>query len=139
MKKETETVDIQKHNQILLQNLYSTKLEHLDEMNDFIHTNHIPKLNHVQINHMKSHITPKEIEEVIRSLPTKKKKKAKPEGFSEEFYQTFKEDLTRMLLKIFHKRETEGKLPNSLYEAIVTLIPKTKRHNEEYLRTISRS
>jgi hypothetical protein len=41
---------------------------------------------------------------------------------SGQFYQTFREDLIPILLKIFRKRETEGTLSNSFYEAKITLI-----------------
>ena len=71
-----------------------------------------------------------EIETVIRSLPTNKS----PEGFTVEFYQKFKEELTPVLLKLFHKIAQDGKLPSSFYEATITLIPNpdkdaTKKEN----------
>ena len=69
-------------------------------MDNFLDRYQIPKLNQDQINHLNSPITPKEIEAVIKSLPTKKKKKSPgPDGLSAEFYQTFKEDLIPVLLK----------------------------------------
>jgi hypothetical protein len=92
-----------------------------------------PIISHqTHINDLNSPIFPKEIEAVINSLPTKKG--PGPDTFSAEFYQTFKEDLIPSLLKLFHKIETESTLPNSFYEATITLIPKphkdpTKKEN----------
>ena len=61
-------------------------------------------------------------------------KQPRPDGFSAEIYQVFKEDLIPILLKLFHKIETKGTLPNSLYKATITLILKphkdpTKKEN----------
>ena len=44
--------------------------------------------------------------------------------FSAKFYQTFKEELISILLKLFHEIEKKGTLPNSFYEASITQIPK---------------
>jgi hypothetical protein len=136
--------------------LYSAKLENLDEMDNFLDRYKVLKLNHNLINDLNSPISPKGIEAVINSLPTKtkqnktkqnknktnkqtnkqtKKQKTGPDGFSAEFYQTFKEDLIPIFLKLFQKIEREGTLPNLFYEATITLI--TKPHEDQTKKEIS--
>jgi hypothetical protein len=69
-------------------------------MDRFLDTYDHPKLNQEDINKLNRSITQNEIEEAIKSLP--KKKSPGPDGFSAEFYQTFKEELTPTLLKLLY-------------------------------------
>ena len=91
-------------------------------MDQFLEKYNFPKLNQAKIENLNRHITSMEIQIVIRNLPTNKS--PGPDGFTGEFYQKFKEELTPILLKLFQKIAEEGKLPISFYEATITLIPK---------------
>jgi hypothetical protein len=94
-------------------------------MEKFLDKYQVPKLNQDQVNDLNSPISPKEIEAVINSLPTIKSPGS--DGFSAKFYQTFKEDLIPVLHKLFHKIEAGCTLPNSFYEATISLIPKPQK------------
>jgi hypothetical protein len=105
-------------------------------MEKFLYTYDHPKLNQEDINHLNRSVTQNEIEAAIKSLP--KKESLGPDGSSAEFYQTFKGELISTLPKLFHKIEREGKLPNSFYEANITLIPKVDKYISKR-RTIGQS
>ena len=113
------------------QQLYANKMDNLEEMDKLLEKYNFPKLNQEEIENLNRPITSMEIETVITNLPTNKS--PRPDGFTAE-YQKFREELTPILLKSFQKIAEEGKLPNSFYEATITLIPKpvkdaTKKEN----------
>jgi hypothetical protein len=133
----TEHEEIQNIIRSYYKRLYSAKLENLDEMDKFLDNYQVPKLNQDQIYDLNSPISPKEIEVLINSLPTKKW--TGPDGFSAEFYQTFRGDRIPNLLKLLHKIETEGTLRSSFYGSTITSIPKPYKGptQEGNFRTIS--
>ena len=94
----------------------------MEEIDRFLEKFNIARLNQEEIEVMRNPITSTEIETVIKNLP--KNKSPGPDGFTGEFYQTFREELMPILLKVFQKIAEEGTLPNLFYEATITLIPK---------------
>ena len=97
-------------------------MDKLEEMDKFLEKYNFPKLDQEDIENLNRPITIMEIETVIRNLPANKN--PGPDGFTAKFYQKFREELAPILLKLFQKIAEEGKLPNSFYEATITLIPK---------------
>ena len=97
-------------------------MDNMGEMEKFLEKYNFPKLNQEEIESLNRPITSTEIETVIRKLSANKT--PGPDSFIAEFYQKFREELTPILPKLFQKIAEEGKLPNSFYEATITLIPK---------------
>ena len=107
-------------------------MDNLKGMDKFLEKYNFPRLNQEEIENKNRPITRNEIETVLKNLPTNKS--PGPDGFTGEFYQTFREELTTILLKLLQKIAEEGTLPNSFYEATITLMPKpdkdtTKKEN----------
>ena len=101
-------------------------------MDKFLEKHNFLRLNQEEIENINRPITSTEIEIVIKNLPTNKS--PGPDGFTAEFYQTFREELTPILLKLFQNMAEGGTLPNAFYVATITLIPKpdkdvTKKEN----------
>ena len=104
-------------------------MDNLEEMDRSSEKLNLPRLNQEEIEIMNNPITSTETEAVIKKNLTKNKSSA-PDGFT-EFYQTFREELMPVLLNVFQKIAEEGTLPNSFYEATITLILKPDKDNTE--------
>ena len=104
-------------------------MDNLEETDRFLEKFNLPRLNQEEIEIMNNPITSTEIEAVIKYLP--KNKSPGANGFKGELYQTFREELMPVLLKLFQKIAEERALPNSFCEATNTLIPKPNKDNTQ--------
>ena len=109
-------------------------MDNLKEMDKFLEKHNLPRLNQEKTENINRPITTTEIETVIKNLPTNKT--PGPDGFTGEFYQTFREELTPILLKLLHNIAEGGTLPNSFYKATITLNTKNRQrcHKERKLQ-----
>ena len=97
-------------------------MDNLEEMDKFLEKYNFLKLNQEEIENLNRPIISMKIETVVRNLS--ENKSPGPDGFTAEFYQKFREQLTPTLLKLFQIIAEEGKFPNSFYEATISRIPK---------------
>ena len=116
------------------------KMDNLEEMDKFLGKHNHWRLNQEEIENINRPITSTEIETVIKNLPTNNS--PEPDGFTSEFYQTFREQLTPILLKLFQNIAEGGTLQNSFYEATITPIQKpdkdvTKKENYRIISLIN--
>uniref|UniRef100_A0A5F7ZV95 RNA-directed DNA polymerase n=1 Tax=Macaca mulatta TaxID=9544 RepID=A0A5F7ZV95_MACMU len=128
----TNPTEIQTTIREYYKHLCANKLENLEEMDKFLDTYTLPRLNQEEVESLNRPITGSEIEAITNSLPIKTS--TGPDGFTAKFFQRYKEELVPFLLKLFQTIEKEGILPNSFYEASIILTPKpggdtTKKQN----------
>ena len=104
MKEEQWQLTLQKYKALqkkYYKQLHANKLDNLKEMDEFLETHNLPKLNQEESETLNRQITPSEIEAVIKNFWTNTSPGL--EGFTGEFYHTFWEELTPFLLKGFQK------------------------------------
>ena len=118
----TDSAEIQRIMRDYYKQLYAHKIDNPEEMDKFLEKHNLPRLNQEEIENKNRPITSTEIETVIKNLPTNKS--LGPHGFTDEFYHTFREELTTILLKLFQNIAEGRTLSNSFYEATIILIPK---------------
>ena len=124
MKKEKPQQILQKYNKTIreqYEQLYANKFDNLEEMDNFLETYSLAKLNQEKKDQLNKLITRNEIECIIIIKTFLTNKGSGPDGFIGKLYQTYKEEPIPILLKLFQKTE-EGIISNILYEATITLI-----------------
>ena len=109
----------------------------MNEMDKFLKTHNLPKLDQKESENLNRQITPSEIETVIKKLPTNKSPGL--DRSTGKFYQTSREELTPLLFKLFQTIQEEGRLLSSFYKSGIILILKPDKDTtkKENYRSIS--
>ena len=106
----TDPTEIQTTIREYYKHLYANKLENLEEMDTFLDTYTLPRLNQEEVESLNRPTAGSEIEAIINSLPTKKS--PRPDRFTAKFYQRYKGELVSFLLKLYQTIQKEGLLPS---------------------------
>ena len=104
----TDNAEIERITREYYEQLYGNKMDNLEGTGRLLENFNLPRLNQQEIEIMNNPITSTEIESVIKNFP--KNKSPGPGGFTGEFYQTFREELMPIFLKLFQKIAEEGTL-----------------------------
>ena len=104
----TDTAEIQRIMRDYCKQLYVNKMDNLEEMDKFLEKHNLPRLNQEERENINRPLTSTEIEIVTKNLP--RNKSPGPDGFTEEFYPIFREELTPILLQLF-QNIAEGRTP----------------------------
>ena len=133
----TDSTEIQTTIRDYYKKLYAHKPVILEQMYKLLDACNLPSLNQEEIKTVNRPILRAEVEAAIYSVPTKKC--PRPDRFTAEFQQTYKEELGPLLLKLSQTIQKEGILPKSFYETNIILIPKPSRDStkKENFRPIS--
>ena len=97
----TDTAEKQRIIRDYYKQLYANKMDNHEERDKFLERYNFLRLNQEELENINRPITSNDIETIIKNLPTNKS--PGPDGFSGEFYQTFREELTPILPKLFQK------------------------------------
>ena len=93
-----DTTEIQRIIRDYYKQIYNNKMDNLEEMDEFLERYNLPRLNQIEIGDMNRSITSTDIGTVILKLVTNKS--PVPNGFTGKFYQTFRNELTPVILKL---------------------------------------
>ena len=108
----TDTTEIQRIIRDYYKQLYANKTDNHEEMDKFLERYKFPRLKQEELENINRPITGNEIETVTKNLPTNKS--PGPDGFTGEFSQIFREELTQILLILFQKIAEEHSQTHSM-------------------------
>ena len=106
-------------------------MDNLGEMEKFLEKYNLPRLNQEETEDMNRPFTSTKIKAVIKNLPQNKSRE--PDGFTGEFYETFREELMPVLLKLFQKLQRKEYFPTHTGTSLLHTKIRQKQYQENYI------